>query len=494
LKSRALSVHLLKTIPSDKCFDFAIQLKLLESSFTKIEKGPDTSSGSKEVLRESSEFVQFWGPKCDLRRFSDGSVRETIEFETNGCEILLEMSEHALRRHCTEFILSRCLFRASEIEKPVSSRQISNAFQALIDSLKSLEGIPLNFHSIIPTDPGFRDVITDVTKPLDVVLEFENHSKWPDHLPAIERILQAFLIRIALSLRDRFYIPTMLHVDEQNKDFFVDVVLSSITFRLRPCHARELLIRKAERDYPAFSKTQDPAQNCTRLALLEKECDIKVKQSRCLDAFRQKHPLVYSNAVLMLRRWLDAKHFSGFFEVEALELLVVFLLSSRWAKSRFRNHIGNGLSALYRFCTLFSQYAQSPFPIIVDLDENLTLEQRDKSSALFSKNKAGLFIASKFDLGGSVFTSTCNSWKSVLKGLSVMCKETLQTMNTALSPEFKISWDQQVLFNSPPLSMFDIAISISAESCHQDEKEVTQSPFKAPIVSQKQVSSLLFKS
>jgi U3 small nucleolar RNA-associated protein 22 len=74
---------------------FHICINLSEDSvgaFSNAEFGPDINSGDNESKLLSKDFREFWGEKSQLRRYKDGSIKETVTWESSSsmaifCEI-----------------------------------------------------------------------------------------------------------------------------------------------------------------------------------------------------------------------------------------------------------------------------------------------------------------------------------------------------------------------------------------------------------------------
>ncbi|OAA54538.1 pre-rRNA processing protein utp22 [Niveomyces insectorum RCEF 264] len=193
-----------------------------------------------EDKAEARRFRQFWGERAELRRFQDGSIRETLVWTTTAANV----TPSALCEEIARYILGRRLrlpdtdvtvvggsssSSSSDIndknEKNAATATLAplrtpaadaaafawarTAFSTLESDLRGLDDLPLHVRQVAPTAPQLRG--TSIRPPavgtpkaplypMEVLLYFEASGKWPDSLVAIQRAKIAFLLRIGESL------------------------------------------------------------------------------------------------------------------------------------------------------------------------------------------------------------------------------------------------------------------------------------------------------
>lgn len=216
-----------------------------ETALSLIDKGPQSNEAGAE------EFREFWEGRCDLRRFKDGTVCEsvvwgnaesTVEYRRGIVNKIvsyllntkLDMKYPIIPSQPFQFITERKsngLFKREE-----ECRKVHLAFEDLARQLRDLPDLPLqvvSVHCISPvyrfTDPfppvrpAFRKniapLIDDSVKgrlfpddgnfshrlqyisPIDLVLQLSVTQKWPDDIKAGKRLIAAFNIAISAALK-----------------------------------------------------------------------------------------------------------------------------------------------------------------------------------------------------------------------------------------------------------------------------------------------------
>ncbi|KAL4063702.1 Nrap protein [Scleroderma citrinum] len=207
-----------------------------ENAFRLVDHGPLAEEQDSEVTQE---FRRLWGDKAELRRFKDGRIIESVIWEVKTSDerahIPATIVRHLLRRHFgipvndiqtvqtyfdTKLRLpddvSR-LFQASG--SPGGFKSALSAFDGLVKSLRSLDDhIPLTLSTVSPVSeylrytsslgpvPISQSTYLALPEPLryvptiDIILEFEKSTKWPEDLRAIQKVKLAFFEAIATGL------------------------------------------------------------------------------------------------------------------------------------------------------------------------------------------------------------------------------------------------------------------------------------------------------
>lgn len=206
------------------------------NAFRLVDHGPPVEEQDSHATRR---FRELWGDRAELRRFKDGRIIESVVWEVatsdQRARIPVSIVRYLLHRHCgiheddIQTIqmsfdaklrlpddVSR-LFQGSKLLggfKPALS-----AFDNLVKCLKSLDDqVPLTLSSVSPVSeylryssalapfPIPRSTCLALPEPLcylpvmDIILEFEKSTKWPDDIRTIQKVKLAFFETIATAL------------------------------------------------------------------------------------------------------------------------------------------------------------------------------------------------------------------------------------------------------------------------------------------------------
>lgn len=207
-----------------------------ENAFRLVDHGPPADGPDSEAGRL---FRQLWGDKAELRRFKDGRIVESVVWEVKTSDerahIPVAIVRHLLRYHFgipANDVRSPQNYLDAKLRLPdeVSSifqasgsssgfKSALSAFDGLVKRLKSLgDQIPLALSSVSPTSEYLRyaSALGPVPIPqsaylalpdsyrylptIDVNLEFEKSTKWPDDIRAVQKAKLALLEAIATAL------------------------------------------------------------------------------------------------------------------------------------------------------------------------------------------------------------------------------------------------------------------------------------------------------
>ncbi|KAF9462511.1 Nrap protein [Collybia nuda] len=204
-----------------------------QNAFRLVDHGP-AADDEDEV--EKQRFRDFWGEKAELRRFKDGRIIESVVWDVKTADERAHIPgmivRHLLNRHfgieedkiqtwqtsfdsvlrLPEAISS--LYLGSGVT--TGSKGAITAFDNLVKRIKALDDdLPLallnvspiseqlrytSVFSPVPLPPSLASTMPQTARyiaPINIVLEFEKSSKWPDDLKAIQKIKLAFFERIA---------------------------------------------------------------------------------------------------------------------------------------------------------------------------------------------------------------------------------------------------------------------------------------------------------
>ncbi|KAF8154805.1 Nrap protein [Crassisporium funariophilum] len=209
-----------------------------QHAFRLVDHGPAADDQDQAVLEQ---FREFWGDKSELRRFKDGRIVESVVWEVTTADerahVPAMIVRHLLKRHFNigeddvetwQTPFDSVLRLPQSISQEYLSSKISTgfkgaltAFDNLVKAIKKLDDdLPLTLLNISPTSEFLRytSVFSPVPlpaklasllpanarylAPIDIVIEFEKSSKWPDDLKAVQTIKLAFFERVASALME----------------------------------------------------------------------------------------------------------------------------------------------------------------------------------------------------------------------------------------------------------------------------------------------------
>jgi len=203
-----------------------------------VDHGPAAGEQDQAIL---DQFRELWGDKAELRRFKDGRIVESVVWEVTTADerahVPSMIVRHLLQRHFNikesdvetwQMSFDSLLRLPPSISCEYISSGVSTgfkgamtAFDNLVKSIKKLDDdLPLALLTVSPVSEALRytSVFSPVPlptslasllppnarylAPIEIVIEFEKSSKWPDDLKAVQSIKLAFFERLASALMD----------------------------------------------------------------------------------------------------------------------------------------------------------------------------------------------------------------------------------------------------------------------------------------------------
>ncbi|KAF8874426.1 Nrap protein [Infundibulicybe gibba] len=207
-----------------------------EHAFRLVDHGPAADETDPTIRQR---FTELWGDKAELRRFKDGRIVESVVWDVKTIDERAHVpgmiARHILNHHfgisdasiqTWQTSFDSVLRLPESISKLYSTSGVAagfkaaiSAFDTVVKSIKSLdEELPLALLSVSPASEMLRytSVLSPTPlpaslaplmpanarymSPIEIILEFEKSSKWPDDLRAIQKIKLAFFERIATAL------------------------------------------------------------------------------------------------------------------------------------------------------------------------------------------------------------------------------------------------------------------------------------------------------
>jgi U3 small nucleolar RNA-associated protein 22 len=400
-----------------------------------VDHGP-----SAEEQEEAATFRAFWGEKAELRRFKDGSIVESLvwsEDEPATSQIIKYLAEKHLDVQASSVISltnqadSLMLDQDSKLKPADAFKLLRNAYQTLTTQLHSLEEMPLRIRSITPADGRLSSssLVTPLSSiesaPADIYIEFENSTRWPDHLPAIQHTKIAFLLKLGEVLQAA-HTEYSTRVGLENADTassghantsFLDIILPTsgpglppVSFRLRITHDRELTL--IEKELASRSLSQ-PAQITMSHALqMQKRSLATQRHTTMLNTLTTRFPAL-SSTIRLLKKW-TASHMlpASVIPEPLLDLLCIHTFTSPYPWSI----PSSAQTAFLRTLHTISRWDWASEPLLVDtsLDGSFFSTASDVENVRtrftawrkldLNMNNVILFVGSNLDTTGVVWT------------------------------------------------------------------------------------------
>jgi U3 small nucleolar RNA-associated protein 22 len=464
-----------------------------ENSTRYVDHGP-----SAEEKEAAAAFRSFWGEKAELRRFKDGSIRESLVWsEDPSSSIVHQILVHILKRH---FDYSETVIRYIGDEFDAELRNngdgvlsySSPAFQQTIDgfsslekSIQTMEGVPLTVRHLAPASPLLRYTALHVDRspgavpaPADVVLQFESSARWPDDLVAIQMTKVAFLVKIGDALTETGDFSSCLVglENEQSKilnNAFLDVThASGIVYRLRIHHDREqtLLERRLKDQTGSPQIKQEVAY---ALAAYKRQFVQSPRLSQAMRTLCTRFPLL-SPTIRLVKYWFSCHLFDAHINEELVELMVVrtFTQPHPWEAP------SSVMAGFLRTLHFLSRWDWQQEPMLIDLggelDQNAMEAIRTRFAAWRSidpaMNSVSMFVASDIDPDGVTWTQYEMPAKVVAARICTLAKAVTKLVQEQ-GPELDVS---QLFI--PALEPYDFIIHLSTKL--QQNRSTAAAKFK----------------
>lgn len=464
-----------------------------------------------EDQEDAARFRAFWGDKAELRRFKDGSIVESLAWSEDS-PVTLQIIQYLFQKHF-DVAASSVLSIANQIDglvidqmsqlKPADAfNLLNNAYQSLTTQLHHLEELPLRIRSITPADSqlsssSLTSLVTFIqSKPADIYIEFENSTRWPDHLPAIQHTKIAFLLKLGDVLQAAHpELTTRVGLEKTEtissgylNTSYLDIIypssapgLQPISFRLRIHHDREqLLIEKA-----LASKTLTPLNQTTMSNALQTQKRILALQRHTtqLRVLITRFPAL-SSAIRLLKKWTSAHLLApSILPDPVLDLLAIhtFTHPAPWTTP------SSAQTAFVRTLHTISRWDWAHEPLLIDtsLDGSLFSSAADVESLKTrftawrkldpNMNNVVLFIGTNLDPTGVVWTQGQQPPCVVAGRLTALAKASIALVREKVVDMQEGDW--KGLFQSP-LSDFDFLVHLKRGFGRGANRKRTQGKFK----------------
>ncbi|CAH1396710.1 unnamed protein product [Nezara viridula] len=483
-----------------------------ETALSLIDKGPQSNEAGAEDFRE------FWGDKCDLRRFKDGTVCESVVW--GDAESTVEYRRGIVNKIVSYLLNTKldlkcpiipsepfqaiigCKSDGSNFEREEECRKVHLAFEDLARQLRDLPDLPLqvvSVHCISPvyrfTDPfppekpAFHKIIAplvdDTVKgrlfpddgnfsyrlqyisPIDLVLQLSVTQKWPNDINAGKRLIAAFNIAISAALKKKCNLSFQLTTD------YIVVNKDGYLFRLFLGYSKEIGLLKLKITELGVKQYTDTPESLE----LEKKFINLPKITGALYGLSEKYSS-YSPATCLAKRWfscqlMDDSHFPT--------ILIELLMASLYLTPQPYTVSLTVFPMFLRFLNLISTTDWAVVPVIVNLNNLLSKEEIIEIEEVFSKERSNyptLFLATPYDKGGSIWSRVAPTLPVLIR-LAKLAATSLQILQMNIlkrNPKNIICSIFQ-----PPMSGYDAIIKLDKKLQYRTEETFQRDLSRIPF-------------
>ncbi|KAL8856921.1 MAG: hypothetical protein Q9178_006510 [Gyalolechia marmorata] len=420
-----------RTPPPDNLADISVGLLLHpEHCRRTVDRGP-----SVEDTIASANFRKFWGDKAELRRFKDGTILESLIWNTSDSKqaIIDLIISYVLGRHFSQFGQESSSAYSNAFDRLLPQQALSQpdmlgpfgaimgSFGSLSKSIRAMEGLPLQIRQIFATSPELRysSLYAPLAgkqnrpgKPVECLIQFEGSTRWPEDLLAVQRTKIAFLLKMADSIgKDASILAVRLRLQRSKRKLLEQSSLDIKTtdgmiFRLQIYHERELgMLEQALNGRVACSAPREEIA----LALSEHKRKFiqRPTHTQAVTTLSTRYPLL-SLTIRLLKKWRDSHLLSSHLADELIELIAIrtFVCPYPWQPPGSLN------SAFLRTLSFVAGWDWQSEPLIVDFNSELNKQDIQAINTRFDAwrkldpgmNRVAMFAASNIDREGITWT------------------------------------------------------------------------------------------
>ncbi|KAI8376051.1 Nrap protein [Radiomyces spectabilis] len=437
-----------------------------------VDQGPDAQD--KEA---GDKFRKFWGSKSELRRFKDGSILESVVWETQGYEnrtlIVQKIITYLLKFHfdiheavhyyAGQFysylnfskLLPDTLFSSNL--KITGFQTVMNAYGQFAKHLRAVDtALPLLISNVYPASPSLRYTSALLPHPvdtanitaypttmryfdaIDVIVQLERSSKWPDDLVAMQKVKHAFLLKIASELKANQGVSSVVVDDVREKNElairgYLDVYYYGYVFR---CHIYLEQEGDILKNLINSTKETETKKLLAANALEKYEYQFRRRQMHTfyIQAICARYP-AFSATVRLAKRWFGSHLLSSHVSEEFIELICayVFLESHPWVSC------ASAFAGFNRVLHLLATWDWKTTPLMVDIEGEMTAKDRDTIMKNFAVHRGqnpkmtmgAMVIATAKDLDGQQWSKYKPSMPIAAR-IQALAKASCSVLNEAV--------------------------------------------------------------
>jgi U3 small nucleolar RNA-associated protein 22 len=423
-----------------------------------VDHGPAADNPDPTV---AERFRDFWGDRAELRRFKDGRITESVVWDVRTSDdrtrVPAMIVQHILKRHFNVGVEALRVFQGSfdsllRRPEPVTRiyetsgivggfRAALLAFDDLVKHIRALNGeLPLSVSAVSPASGYLRytsiyspipapssimpslPVGASYLTPMDIVLQFEKSSQWPDDLRAIQKIKLAFLERLADNLMKSMpgtkatiaIGDTMNEVEIQDNCRLEIFTSSGWAFSARIWHEREAILLDSildsnHRHYQRRRSDDGQGTQERRDALQARQ----VHGRRFLHATRHHRAVAtlchrfaaYSGTVRLVKRWLSSHWLLCDIAEEAVELICASIFvrgKEAIGRAEIRSDVPRSKERGFLMVVQFLKDWRWDETLVIPLYQRETGDEHSPSPP----NSRGVWkLSTELDTGGKVWTA-----------------------------------------------------------------------------------------
>ncbi|RIA85318.1 Nrap protein [Glomus cerebriforme] len=363
----------------------------------------------------AAKFRKLWGKKAEIRRFKDGSILECVVWESQqGIEsrslIVNQIVLHLMALHYgikeNKGIqywagqLNKFVRPSNNVPKNIWNPELSNqgfhhvmsAYDTLVKQFYSLDDLLLRISSIKGSSPSLRyssvfipqpnklkhkygDGVlpSHYIEPIDIIIQFEYSTKWPDDLVAIQKMKTAFYILLSSQFQKQFPEIKTKVVAAPNLDTIISTdsfleIFSTTTgfsFRCFIHHDRELTLLDRGINNKLLTPIKRDIYTNALSRLKRKFIDLPLHNTQ-IQTLCNKYPSL-SLTIRLAKRWFGAHLLTSIHvDEEFIEVLcaVIYLSPNPWKRP------SSGFVGFLRVLKFIIEWDWKNDPVIVDLDES----------------------------------------------------------------------------------------------------------------------------
>lgn len=389
-----------------------------ETSSRLVDQGPDAQDKAACKI-----FSDFWGKKSELRRFKDGSIVESVVWETQGYEnksLIVEQIVRYLLGYHMKVAPGAINYWAGQLYPMINYAKsipgnlfhsnvstagfqpVNSAFTQFAKQLRAVDDqLPLLINNIYPLSSGLRQASVLIPHPvdfgnidayptsarfvpaMDVSVQLERSGKWPDDVVAMQKVKHAFHLKIAEVFKEKYGSQcTVVNSVEQANPLgaagYLDVFYHGFVFR---CHLLveqegellEQLVTSKTTPVPQRVMAEKALQSYQQLFQHRREHTFHI-QALCA-----RYP-AFSTTMRLTKRWFGAHLLSAQVPEEVMELMCahVFLEPQPWTVPN------SGFTGFTRVLSLLASWDWESTPLMVDMDDTMTSKVRDEVTEKFA--------------------------------------------------------------------------------------------------------------
>lgn len=393
-----------------------------EKCWRTIDHGP-----SAEDQAASQEFREFWGDKAELRRFKDGSILESVVWNSeNPKQSILDQIVTYVLRHHTIIILGSAFDqllprRSSDPANPMTPFiPIISSFGNLEKKVRGLDRLPLQIRQITAASPAlcftsldipFLDPSLGGMEPANVYVQFEGSARWPDDIIAVQRTKIAFLLKLGELLeKGTPGLAAKLGLENENNDYLNQAFLDVFDppggiFRLRIHHERELSIlqNSIKNDPNSFGRLE----KACAISIYKRDFLQKPPHTEIVRTLSTRFP-VLSPTIRLMKKWRDSHLLSAHIGDELIELLTIktFVHPYPWPAP------GSITTGFLRTLDWIASWDWRVEPLIIDFNHEMSSQNIEDINVRYKAwrkidpgmNRVAMFVASTLDPDGVSWT------------------------------------------------------------------------------------------